>query len=275
MNNIISYNKYYRYKSLSLPIIIYFIDKNEPQNKKILEKMDYLCNIYPYVLCYKTEWEQAWINSKTGILRNSSDILCFKNNKILCYISCFNEEKLHNLFKLVHNECVINHCKVLNRMLISEKRIIIGHKHDLYNIENEVYNMFDIVAFDKKVIEKCKKRLKLSINGTYDKSGSEIDSECNKINLISEIGERYRISNSSNNQNRTYIKPFTSQITSGNVKDVPDQLFNHAFVNQIDFRNPNTNLTNSSKINYISKRNYENETNIQCISKIETKYVIY
>lgn len=121
MSHIISYSKYRYIIRRKIPCIIYYDDERYYKNAEILIIMEEMRRKYPLVLYYQVKWlDRPGITNNFGEKR--SNIVCFKNGKKICTVSPYLSSEINNLFKTVYNDCVCNHFKEFNYILVRDKK---------------------------------------------------------------------------------------------------------------------------------------------------------
>lgn len=273
MNNTIDYYKYTRYIERKIPCIMYFLNFSEPSNHKLIEKMDHLCSYYRYVLCFKVNWQDCFRYDKIDQLRSSSEAICFKEKKIICYVSIFDDKKLHNLFKTVHNDCVMNYGKCFNRILRKHQRINIVHRHKLYLLDSPSYKLFDIDLTNKDYIEEQNKEKMQNIIAYGKNFNQDIDvnqGNNQKIKMISKYGQKYNICITSANDKECSIKNEKSVNTC--LKSTP--------INDIDLKMQAPNISNTNKMQnelfrfHKKIENKSSQISDSCNSQKKIKHII-
>lgn len=174
--------------SRSVPCLMYFEEKNKLLNEIAISNIENKREIYKYVLCYKSDWDNVKTCSTYDRKNSSSDIYCFKNFKIFYCCSALSETCLDNIFRTIHNDCVINYGANYNKILIKEKRIRPRFKHSEYKIVNLSYDIYfgqtkknrqtkELLSKHKIDSETCKNDKKLSLK--FKKSPNNINDKLN------------------------------------------------------------------------------------------------
>lgn len=139
MKNLLTYSLYLRYINRATPMMVFYEDLDDEINRKFVLKMEEMCSVYKLVLCYKVSWKMSSKKQKFGFNRSSTDVICFRNKKVKYHTSDPSDFKLHNLFRTVYNDSVLNFLIGFNKILHFEGRIVPSHIHKLYEISEPSY----------------------------------------------------------------------------------------------------------------------------------------
>lgn len=139
MTHICNYKRYRRYILRKIPCIVYYNYIFDEKNIEVLKIMHEMRKTYPLVLCYEINWLERGTSYFGHVIKENSNVVCFKNNKPIYVASAFNKIELHNLFQTVYNDCAYNYISSFNKILLSKKIIHDLFIHQLYDIKNPVY----------------------------------------------------------------------------------------------------------------------------------------
>lgn len=158
--------KYYDYKNIRkhlIPSIMFYKDHRVENNSEIVKIMEEMKILYPLVFCYKVHYLELFPRKKYQY-NKYSEVVCYKYGSKVYQVSPFNYDDLHRLFKTVYNDCVCNHFRLFNRMLISKKKIHQPIVHELFYLNEPCYPILPINQTYEKIINKLPQYIKSFYN---------------------------------------------------------------------------------------------------------------
>lgn len=175
MSHIIKYTQYRKYAKRKIPCIVYYEDNNDIRSIEVLRIMEEMRHTYPLVLCFQVNWIERGIPGIKNIFKNHLDVVCFQNGTQIYSTSIFDTYNLHNLFKTVYNDCVINFLPYYRRLLFDHKLIDNFHNFKTFEILHPSYqiitdkNESKFRKYHSKSIRKANNNSykKLEHNGKY------------------------------------------------------------------------------------------------------------
>lgn len=244
MSHIISYDDYRYIVNRKVPFIIYFEDPRDAKNLTVIKIMDEMRITYPLVYCYQVKWTERKNKNSRKINKKSDDVICTKNGRKCCQISAFNTDALHNLFKTVYNDCIINYERLFTSSLRNENKITDLFVHQIYYITHPSYDILPNKLVNK--INYKRKRLcakPIHRDSKYIKKGFKIFEPSSKIQKLCSVN--------------------CTKETELNIKNISNDETHNTLYLHNDTHNLNTNINHEDNINKLSNNKITNNTKKQ------------
>lgn len=106
MDGRLEYKKYGELIRQQMPCIIFYEDVLYNSNTDVVEIMENMRKIYPFIPCYRVNWLERGAQHIYIDIKSPYDVLCFKANLQIFKVSAFSQDEIHNLFQIVYNDCI-------------------------------------------------------------------------------------------------------------------------------------------------------------------------